>query len=328
MAATFLTNDDLWQTLTRLAKSTGHVDAAFAYFGRGAAKLLPLGHGDRLVVDMSTGTVKAGSTDPNEIEKLISRGVSVFTRANLHAKLIVTDRKLLVGSANVSTHSHDDLDEAAILTRDQTAIRRAKQFIDRLCTEPVRPEYLDLCKGIYAPPHRPRTPGNRSKASSRTTHAKLWMLNLVHASIPDTELNRYQKGTARAEELVRSRTRSKTDSFHWPTRPKMADELEPGDWLLRCIKQEDGTIKVYPPGAFLFLDEYLRDQEQLKKRFVFHLEVPIRDQPLLWPEFRARAKKVLDALSLGTPRTKAIRDLELADKLLAIWTRSGNVSRK
>jgi hypothetical protein len=73
---TFLTNETLWQTLAARIKAASHVDAAIAYFGQGGAKLLPLRTGDRLVVDMSPATVRAGGTDPREIEKLIQRNRS------------------------------------------------------------------------------------------------------------------------------------------------------------------------------------------------------------------------------------------------------------
>ncbi len=44
---------------------------------------------------MSPATVKAGATDPREVEKLIDRGVEVFTRSNLHAKVVVADKVLI-----------------------------------------------------------------------------------------------------------------------------------------------------------------------------------------------------------------------------------------
>lgn len=132
---TFLSNEALWQELYRRVKAAWHVDAAIAYFGQGGAKLLPLRRGDRLIVDMSPAIVQAGGTDPREIEKLIRRGVHVYTRRHLHAKTIVADRYVISGSANVSKRSQQLLDEAAIFTNDQSAVRRAREFIERLSTE-------------------------------------------------------------------------------------------------------------------------------------------------------------------------------------------------
>lgn len=124
---TFLSNETLWQAISAQIKAASHVDAAIAYFGQGGAKLLPLRNGHRLVVDMNPATVRAGSTDPREIEKLIRRGVQAFTRRNLHAKIVVANKSVISGSANVSRHSQQVLDEAAILTTEPSAVcgRRA-----------------------------------------------------------------------------------------------------------------------------------------------------------------------------------------------------------
>jgi hypothetical protein len=90
---TFLVGEDLWKVLPKLVRSSRRVYAAIAYLGQDGAKLLPLKRGDRLVVDMSIATVKAGGTCPHEVEKLIKRGVKVFTRSNLHAKIVIADKK-------------------------------------------------------------------------------------------------------------------------------------------------------------------------------------------------------------------------------------------
>ncbi len=78
----FFSNARLWQTLSTKVKAARHVDAAIAYFGHGGARLLPLQRGHRLIVDLSLATVRAGGSDPREIEKLMRRGVLVFTRRN------------------------------------------------------------------------------------------------------------------------------------------------------------------------------------------------------------------------------------------------------
>src|SRR5262249_26275054 len=163
----------------------------------------------------------------------INRGVQVFTRRNLRAKVVVADNAVVSGSANVSKQSQRVLDEAAIQTNDLSAVRRAREFVGRICTEPVRPEYLDRCKKLYRPP---RFAGRRAlskEGQHRATHAKLWLVNLVEGSVPDSEHELYERDEAKAEKLVIDRGRSATDSFHWPRKPKMANELDLGDWLIQ-----------------------------------------------------------------------------------------------
>jgi hypothetical protein len=59
----FLSNELLWKELAARIKAARHVEAAIAYLDQGGAKLLHLQPGDRLVVDMSPGTVRAGGTE-------------------------------------------------------------------------------------------------------------------------------------------------------------------------------------------------------------------------------------------------------------------------
>jgi hypothetical protein len=325
-ATTFLSNETLWQTITAQVKAAAHVDVAVAYFGQGGTKLLPLRKGDRLIVNMSVATVRAGGTDPREIEKLINRGVKAFTRRNLHAKLVVADKSVISGSANASQRAGNLLDEAAIWTNDPAVLRRARKFIDGLCTEPIRPEYLAKCKKLYEPPKVDGKLANGQKPERRVAHAKLWIVNLVESLIPDAELERYERGETKAAKLIKDADRSATESFHWSHKPKMADHLEVGDWFVQVIKCKDQSTLVHPPGQFLLLDDYARGAG--KKRWVFHLETPKRGEVMDWSKFRKLAKSALGTNAPATPRTRPIRDVRAADSILSLWTPGGRISRK
>ena len=277
---------------------------------------------------MSPATVRSGGTDPREVEKLIRRGVQAFTRRNLHAKLIVADKLVIAGSANISKRSKGVLDEAAILTNDASTIRRAREFIDRLCTEPIRPEYLEECKRLYRPP---RVAGQRAEGKQgqqRTKQAKLWIACLSEGSLPQHELERYEQGEVKAEELINDKARDSMESFWWSYKPKMATELVLGDWVIRITKCKDKSIIVSPPGQLLFTDHYVRNPDTGKERWAFYLEVPKGGEAMTWEEFRRAAKSVLSAEDIPTPRTKPIRDVQVADGLLGLWTPSGRVRRR
>jgi hypothetical protein len=302
-SAIFMSNEQYWQTLAARLKSAPHVDAAIAYFGQGGAKLFPLRRGDRIVLDMSVATVQAGATDPREVEKLIRRGVRAFTRRNLHSKMVVAGNCVIAGSANVSQRSYRLLDEAAVLTTDASVIRRAADFIDRLCTEPIRPKYLKECKRFYRPP---RFVGQvrGGNPQLRVKHAKLWIVNLTEYSIPEAEVKRYERGEAKAEKL-RKNSRSKTESFHWPKKPRMADELDRGDWIIQVISDACKNISVHPPGQLLFVDSYVRNSKSDKSRYVFHLEIPKQGQTMTWKRFGWAARGILGS-GRTAPRTRPV----------------------
>ena len=325
---TFLSNETLWLELAARIKAARHVDAAVAYFGQGGAKLLPLRKGDRLVVDMSPATVRAGGTDPRELEKLINKGVQAFTRRNLHAKTVVAGNAVISGSANVSRRSKEVLDEAAILTSDPTAVRRAREFIDRLCTEPVRPEYLEECKRIYKPPRIAGRRSDEQPRQKRAAHAKLWLVNLSEASIPEAEVVRYEQGEEQAKNRLKDDRRSTTESFHWPSKPRMADELELGDWIIQMTTYDDRSVLVSPPGQLLYVDHYARGRSSSRTRWVFHLEMPRRGECMSWPQFRRLARGLLGIRGSASPRTRAVRDIQAADSLLSLWTPGGRIPRR
>jgi len=89
----------------------------------------------------------------------------------------------------------------------------------------------------------------------------------------------------------------------------------------------DATITVYPPGQIIFIDSYVRTKSG-KERYVFHLEVPKRGESMSWAKFRRAAKSVLKTAELAAPRTRLIRDVQVADGLLRLWTPGGRVSRR
>jgi phosphatidylserine/phosphatidylglycerophosphate/cardiolipin synthase-like enzyme len=317
----FLTNEDYWKTIPEIIKASKHTDVAVAYLGSDGAKLLPLKKGDRLVVDMSPATVKSGTTNPFEIEKLIKRGVKVFARRNLHAKVILTDKALLVGSANISKNSRNNLDEVAIFTTDPVTMQRSTDFIEQICIEPVLPKYLEECKRNYKSPP-PNSPGNPPP----THHAKLWIVSLVIASIPSAELKKFDKSVEKAEKRINLEV-STVDTFHWPYKTKMADELKTEDWVIQCVKQDDNSILVCPPCRLIAdVDHYTRDEKTGKERYIFHLERKKGSQNMKWPAFQKTLKTVIGK-SLKKPRNMPIRDIKQADDLLRLWTDKGRVRK-
>lgn len=324
----FLINEDIWETIPRIIKASKHTDVIVAYLGTDGSKFLPLKKGDRLVVDMSIATVKAGATNPHEIQKLIKRGVQVFTRRNLHAKTVVSDKEVLTGSANISKNSRDTLEEAALLTDDRIALQRAKNFIDQICTEPVLPEYLKQCIKSYRPPRVNRKQNGTKGISRRAKHAKLRIVSLIdYANFPENEQEAYKNSEKRAEKLIKSKELSILDSFRWSGKPKIADELEQGDWIIQCVEHKNKLISVHPPAQLIIIDQYIRDKKTGKEKYAFHLETPKGGQKMEWKFFRKKLNSILSQEKVNPP-DMAIRNNEQADELLRLWTSKGRIARK
>ena len=192
----------------------------------------------------------------------------------------------------------------------------------------MRPEYLEECKQLYRPPRFVGAKAGAKRHGHRTVHAKLWMVNLMETAIPEAEVQRYEGGVETARGLVKDNERSRVDSFHWPHKPRMADELEMGDWIIQVMTWQDKRVTVLAPGQLLHIDHYFRDSASGKQRWVFHLEMTRRGESLTWAEFRRAAKTLFDPKALAVPRTRPVRDITTADGLLGFWTPGGRVSTR
>lgn len=326
----FLTKDCLWKELGSRVRDAQHVDVAVAYLGQGASKLLPLRAGHRLVVNMSLPTVRSGATDPSEVERLMSRGVEVYSRRKLHAKMVIADDALICSSANISHHSLNVLEEVGMLTTEAKAVREAKTFFDSICTEPVRAEYLARCKQEYRPP---RVYGGESVEEAQVpppqpiSRPKLWLVKLREFDLPEEEQDQFDQGLSIAKKRLKKKATTEIDSFHWSRKPRMADQLETGDWVIRAITQkQSGKTKVHAPARFLDCYHYPRGKALDKERWIFYVEVPTSSQSMSWSRFQRFARALPGLEKLKTARTRSIQDETVADQLLKLWTPAGTIA--
>jgi hypothetical protein len=65
-------------------------------------------------------------------------------------------------------------------------------------------------------------------SNTRAASQRMFSVNSLTSRIA-VEIARYEKGEAKARRVIKDAVRSETDSFHWPHKPRMADELEPKD---------------------------------------------------------------------------------------------------
>ena len=326
--ARFLSNDNLWHEIRRRAARAKNVRAAVAYFGTGGADLLPLKKGDTLLVDMSLAAVRQGATNPKEIRRLMRRGVRVFTRASLHAKFFLMGRCLIACSANVSQNSLRSLDEAGILTSDPAALRRADDFFNLLCTEPVRSQYLKECIQAYKPPIFKALTTQRARRLRRTPQAKVWFIGgLRYASVPAKEEEQLKQAKSKAARRSRCSV-DRVEEIFYPAKERYFSSLRPGqDWLVSCARDADkGRSYVDAPARLLAVDSYSRGRG--KRRWLLLTEEAANAERMPLRSFRARVRKVVPQLDRESPRTRAIEDEEHADSILRLWTPSGKAAKR
>ena len=320
---TVLAGAEVWRTTAEAVKRARVVRAAIAYLGTGATRLLPLRKGSTLVVDMSLRAVRSGATNPHEVEKLLKRGVRVCTRASLHAKVVVTERVAIVGSANASRHSRDHLDEVALAVRDPQVRRQLASVVESYGAEPVRPEYLKLCKKEYRPPRANSAGGPQvTRAESRP---KLWFLGgLSRLRLSQAELEAIRPLEQEAEKHLKAPAGAEVTWIRYRRRSKMFQQIEPGQWAISCIREGSGRV-VEAPGQ-LIQKRLRRSGRGTPYAFLF-LEVPLNAQSVSLGAFRRRVRTVVPELDSPGPRTRPISDQRAADEILRLWTPSGKWRR-
>jgi len=325
-ATRFVSNAELWEEIQHRVAKASRVMAAVAFLGDKGADLLRLKRGSCLVVDMSINTVRTGMTDPYEVRKLIKRGVQVFSRSSLHAKFILADRALIVSSANVSHNSLRVLDEAGMITTDPSAIRRASDLFKKLCTEPVRPQYLKKCIAAYKPPtFTAKTPRLSRKDKKRIVQAKLWFVGGVEQITPsEKDAASIEKLEKRAEKMLRHPEKTEVSWIRYDRRPKFLNHIRDDDWVVDCTT-DGGPRYVEAPAQVL--GQEIMTSPRGKKYHMLLLERPDAGQPMSLAEFRRKTRSLEPLLNRKNPRTRAIEDTAHADAIQLLWTPSGRVRR-
>ncbi|QHE73196.1 phospholipase D family protein [Rhodococcus sp. WAY2] len=120
-----------WPHITRAIRTRGARYAAIGYLGQDAPELLPLRAGDLLVVNASKAAIRAHATSPAALTYYLNKGVRVLSSPTLHAKVIATNTRAVIGSANASENS-TLADDAVVITDDPEIVAGVRKFIDGL----------------------------------------------------------------------------------------------------------------------------------------------------------------------------------------------------
>jgi PLD-like domain len=280
--------------------------------------------GDQLVVDLSRGAVKQGVTDPREIKRLIERGVEVFTRDKLHAKVVVIDDVVIAGSANVSQNARNYLGEAAILSTSPTAVRAAKQFVSDLFSEPVSVRYLEECIALYKPPIFKAFRTIRSP-NTRRRRAKPWFIAGLTDERDDIDPDHMPRLEKEAEQELRQPRHSDVGLIKLPYRPQWFSDIRSDDWIVEYTTINNQSLPEVGPRAQVIHKRHYTTKAG-KHRYVVLLERSLDGEPISMTAFR-KLWRQMAPVGMSVPmKSRPIVDEELADAVLRLWTPRGKVS--
>lgn len=314
MSTAFITSG-LWPEITKAAKANRQRCAvAVAYFGQSAARLLPLPQGSRLVVDASEGAVKSGQTCPGDLLAMVKRGIRVFSVPNLHAKVFVLGKVAFIGSANASRRSAGTLIEAALRTREPSAVRAAREFVESHCLHELTPELLKRLRKLYRPPRIAGGKRWKSRTAvdsvSRPTLPRLLLAQLEIEEWSEREQSLHDVGLPTARKRREHPRSFELDSFistgKCPYRR--------GDVVIQVTDEGGGKVFVSPPGNVLHTRAG-RDGNAIKTS-VF-IERPARRRREIKALARSVGRGALKRLQDGGQ----VRDAAFGQALLNIWSR-------
>lgn len=231
-----LISEDVWNTVGPLLETRGGVvQAAIAYLGADAPKILRLEAQDTLVFDGSDANLVAGAVNPDAVGAYLTAGCRCFSLPGLHAKMLVSSDPpmALVGSANLSRHSRDHLAEAVIQT-DNPDVMEAVAAQIRLWSRdgtPVDDTWVARARTLYreSPPGAPRR-----EPTPEPRRARLWVT--------------VQNSTSRElPEAV-----SAAEAAAWQGMPRGLNrvrslELNPGED--QVVREGDVMVSVWTPGG-------------------------------------------------------------------------------
>lgn len=315
---TQLRHDDLWDRITALSAKKSPRFVAVAYLARGASRLLTLEQDDVLVVDMGDGSVKTGRTDPQEILQYLDKGVRVFSVENLHAKAFVLGPHVLVGSANVSAHSRDDLVEAAIESTDSALRASTVKWIESLAIAPVTPKHARAKLKLYQPPAwgSGRKPGERAPKRARPAVGRLWIINVTPAKFSDEEESILDTQATRAKKALQHPSRFEVETIRFHATSRFARVARVGHTVIE-IHRSGSTIRVWPPARVAYRGPY---EAGGTARVGIHLERRAADEARSWKAFKSHAHAA--GVKVKKMSLRELRDADTHGPLLAFF-RSG-----
>jgi phosphatidylserine/phosphatidylglycerophosphate/cardiolipin synthase-like enzyme len=285
-----LSGDELWREIKKLGRRSKRKLAAVAYVSTDAS--VRFENGDTLIVDASKEAIAAGQTSAGVLNRAFKRGVEVRSLKGLHAKLMLFDSTVIIGSANISSSSENALVEVAILTSQPQVVSQARGLIEllRLSATEVDKAYLDEIGKIKVTTRR-RAPKRGKKQFNLSQH-QTWLVGVYGSDIddPEDEADLAEEAEREAEKRLQARD-SIVESLDWPKSNinTFAREAKTGDSIMQIWREsgkDKGPTQVFPHSTILKV-------LPMKKWTRYFLEEPVgtKNAPIPWKKFRTLAKQ-------------------------------------
>ena len=269
-----------WTPITAaVGKSKRKVTAAIAFIGVEAPTLLPLKSGDILVCDASSERIKDGTTSAKALATFHKRGVEIYSYPQLHAKVIVLQKRAFVGSSNASTNSDENLSEAVLETTDGATVEASRTFAESLALPSFLLDKADIKVREAMKVVRRHAPssGGLPPAGSPPIVKRLWVL----ATYPVTRAAATDQVEEEQKDEMRKAARNESAeilNISWSA--SEAAVMRADDWVI-CVHN---NRRISPPACIL------------------KISPATKKEALIW---LARPKNAIKSLRVSDPRCAA-----------------------
>ena len=277
----FITGD-IWNIANKKMPERGK-EAAIAYV---TSSVFKLASGDTLICNASDYAIKNGQTDANVLKYYFDKGVDIFSNSLLHCKLAKTINTLIIGSANHSKSSSENLIEGAIVTNDPSLLASVKSFIYTLKEEANTNSIskADLTRLLEIPVVRkPYNPIGKSNTRNKKFGGEYWVIS-THPSHKDDDNNivitkrKLAKHSSLKEETI--------NYIRWSNNDKSRFHLyaKGGDQILNIYKESKLKTTVY------YFTPILKIQKRKKDTIIYYCDSNLK--PIEWATFLRKIQKI------------------------------------
>ena len=307
----------VWSDVSAACSGKGRRRAAVAFLGVDAPKLLPLRKNDVLVVNASDASLLSGATNPKALSHYVKQGVRVWSSPSLHAKVVVTPRRAVIGSANASRHSCD-LDEAVVITNNRTIVENCVAFIDSLQDlTPVDAAFVRAARATWERGERGRSGGPPGSGDHPKDPGflpappfRLLLYNSARYDPSESEMGAFRRASRRARRYAGPADTYRIASY----RPLTNESYRPGDVLVDLTAEDDEEL-IWPPSVVIA-------GEPIKIPRAQHVIYLVRERKDLKPVAREDVdKKIKEAGLPGNTldRERWIKSVKVKDAILQLW---------
>lgn len=149
---------NIWSQLDRLA-AVANKTLAVAYVSNIGKS--HFSKGDTIITNATPEAIRSGQTSATLLRDVAIAGANVYSLPILHAKILLTNRAVIVGSANISKSSRN-LKEAGIITSDPKILLDSRRYVESLKRQAKRLSIPDLSLLAKIPVNRKFAQGTKA----------------------------------------------------------------------------------------------------------------------------------------------------------------------